>query len=205
MRIVLALLFMMIAGSPSLAADLSLSLKTPAGEPVRDAVVTFRPASGAPAPRSQGPYVMVQEDIHFRPFVLIVPVGAEVSFPNHDKVRHHVYSFSRAKRFELKLYGHDETRTVRFDKAGVVALGCNIHDTMSAFIDVVETPFAVKTDERGEAVLTDLPAGPGTLTIWHPYLKAPRNEQVHAVTVGGGRQSYVVDLRAAPAAMSMAH
>lgn len=64
---------------------------------------------------------------------------------------------------------------------------------------------AFKTDERGEAVLTDLPAGPGTLTIWHPYLKAPRNEQVHAVTVGGGRQSYVVDLRAAPAAMSMAH
>ncbi len=196
---------MVIAGSPALAADLSLSLKTPSGEPVTDAVVTFRPAAGAPAPKPQGPYVMVQEDIHFHPFVLIVPAGADVNFPNHDKVRHHVYSFSQAKRFELKLYGHDETRTVHFDKAGVVALGCNIHDTMSAFIDVVDTPFAAKTDERGEAVLSDLPAGPGTLTIWHPYLKAPRNEQVHAISAGGGRQAYVVDLRAPPAAMSMAH
>ena len=205
MRLGLILLCMITVGSPAFAADLSLTIRTPSGEPIRDAVISFRPASGAPARKVQGPYVMVQEDIQFHPFVLIVPVGAEVSFPNHDKVRHHVYSFSQAKRFELKLYGHDETRTVHFDKAGIVALGCNIHDTMSAFIDVVDTPFAAKTDDKGEAVLADLPAGPGTLTIWHPYLKAPRNQQTHAVTVGGGaRQSYALDLRAPPAAMSMA-
>jgi hypothetical protein len=144
---------------------------------------------------------MNQEDIQFHPFVLVVPVGADVSFPNHDKVRHHVYSFSEAKRFELKLYGHDETRVVHFDKAGVVALGCNIHDTMSAYIDVVDTPYVAKTDDKGEAVLADLPAGSGTLTLWHPYLKAPRNEQVHPVTITvTDRQSYVLDLRAPPAA-----
>ena len=65
-----------------------------------------------------------------------MPVGATVSFPNRDKVRHHVYSFSAAKKFDLKLYGRDETRSVVFDKPGVVALGCNIHDVMSGFIVV---------------------------------------------------------------------
>lgn len=195
---------MVIVGPSALAADLSLSIRTPSGDPVKDAVISFRPAAGAPAPRVQGPYLMVQEDIQFHPFVLVVPAGADVNFPNHDKVRHHVYSFSPAKKFELKLYGHDETRTVHFDKAGVVALGCNIHDRMSGYIDVMDTPYVAKTDEKGEAVLTDLPAGPGTLTIWHPYLKSPRNEQAHALTVAGpARQAYVLDLRAPPAAMSM--
>ncbi len=204
MRVFLALLLTLVAGGAALAADLTLSIRTPSGEPVKDAVISFHPAAGAPAPRVLGPYVMVQQDIQFHPFVLVVPVGAEVNFPNRDKVRHHVYSFSAAKRFELKLYGHDETRTVHFDKAGVVALGCNIHDSMSAFIDVVDTPYAVKSDEKGEAVLGDLPLGPGTLVIWHPYLKSPRNEQPHALNIeGGARQTYVLDLRAPPASMSM--
>ena len=198
--------FFLLAGlaQPAVAAELTFALKTPAGQPVKDAVITFKPASGAPSPKVAGPYVMTQQDIQFHPFVLVVPTGADVTFPNHDKVRHHVYSFSAAKRFELKLYGRDETRSVRFDKPGVVALGCNIHDNMSAFIDVVDTPYVGKTDERGEAVLSDLPAGAGTITVWQPYLKAPRNEQVHAVTVAGNaRESYVLDLRAPPPSMAM--
>jgi plastocyanin len=204
MRAFIALLLLVFAGRAAFAADLTFSIKTPSGEPVKDAVISFRPAAGAPAPRVQGPYLMVQQDIQFHPFVLIVPVGADVNFPNRDKVRHHVYSFSAAKRFELKLYGHDETRTVHFDKAGVVALGCNIHDSMSGFIDVVDTPYVAKTDDHGEAVLNDLPTGPGTLVLWHPYLKAPRNEQAHATVVeGSARQAYVLDLRAPPASMSM--
>lgn len=201
MRVLLGLLLAVIAGKAALAADLSVSIKTPTGEPVADAVISFRPAGGAPAPRVQGPYVMVQQDISFHPFVLVIPVGADVNFPNRDKVRHHVYSFSPAKRFELKLYGRDETRTVHFDRAGVVALGCNIHDSMSAYIDVVDTPYAAKTDDKGEAVLGDLPAGPGTLVLWQPYLKAPRNEQVHPITVeGSARQTFLMDLRAPPSA-----
>src|ERR1700744_598179 len=102
---------------PVLAADLTVSLKSATGTPVANAVVSFRPAAGVPTPRPQGRYEMVQENIQFHPFVLIVPVGASVSFPNHDRVRHHVYSFSAAKRFQLKLYGREETRAVQFGKA----------------------------------------------------------------------------------------
>jgi plastocyanin len=205
MRALFSLLFAVVFGVTAHAEDVTVSLKTPLGQPVADAVVTFKPSGGAPAPKPAGPYFMVQENIHFIPFVLIVPVGSDVGFPNHDKVRHHVYSFSEAKSFQLKLYGRDETRSIHFDRAGVVALGCNIHDTMSAFIDVVDTPYAVKTDDRGEAVLTGLPPGPGVLTVWQPFLKAPRNAQSHPITISAdAKETYVLDLRPAPPKMNMA-
>ena len=106
---------------------------------------------------------MQQHNIAFDPHVLIVPVGSTVGFPNLDKVRHHVYSFSKVKKFDLKLYGRDETRSVVFDKAGVVALGCNIHDSMSGFIIVVDTPYAMKTDANGRVVIANVPAGSATV------------------------------------------
>lgn len=189
--------------APAWAGDLSLNVKTAAGRPVADAVVMVRPQSGVPRGpiRFAWPYRLAQQQMQFAPFVLIVPVGAQVSFPNLDNVRHHVYSFSQAKPFELKLYGRDENRTVTFDKAGVVAVGCNIHDAMVAFIRVVDTPFAAKSAATGEAVVRGLPAGPATVVVWHPYLKAPRNETVLNVVIpatGAARQSVTADLRAPP-------
>jgi plastocyanin len=181
------------------AAELDLTLATSAGKPVADAVVMVRPDGGARGgPRLSGPYVMAQRDTQFQPYVLIAPVGAEVSFPNLDPFHHHVYSFSKAKTFELKLYGRDQTRKVRFDKAGVVAVGCNIHDNMSAYIRVVDTPFATKTAAGGLATLRDLPAGPATVTVWHPYLKAPEGEIARHVTLpasGALRLAVVGDLK----------
>jgi hypothetical protein len=118
---------------------------------------------------------MKQQNISFQPHVLIVPVGASVSFPNLDRVRHHVYSFSKPKKFEIKLYGQDETKTVLFDKPGVIALGCNIHDAMSGFIVAVDTPYAAKTDAAGHAVIADVPPGSVTLQVWHTLVRAPGN------------------------------
>src|ERR1700749_2811583 len=157
-----------IAGSAA-AADLTVTVKGDDGAPLADAVVMVHPAGGA-GPASAIPYAwpttMVQQNIAFNPYVLIVPVGATVGFPNKDKVRHHVYSFSAAKKFELKLYGQQEERSVTFDKTGVVALGCNIHDVMIGYIYVADTPFAAKTDATGTVVLHGLPGGNGVLSIW---------------------------------------
>ncbi len=188
--------------SPAAASELSVTVRDAAGQLVDDAVVTIRPASAPPADiRFPWPYLMVQQDISFHPFVLIVPVGAEVRFPNRDKVRHHVYSFSAAKRFQLKLYGKDETRTVVFDKPGVVALGCNIHDRMMAFIDVVETPWAARS-EGGKAVISDAPQGAVTLTVWHPFSRAPGGTLSRAITLpakGEAKETVILDLRPRPA------
>ena len=94
--------------------------------------------------------MVAQQNLQFQPF-LNVPVGADVSFPNFDPTKHHVYSFSPAKRFELKLFARDQSRTVHFDKAGVVALGCNIHDQMSAFIVVTDSGWTAQTNAPGRS------------------------------------------------------
>ncbi len=198
MRFLPALLLGLLVASPARAGDLAVSLKTLAGQPIADAVIMVTPAAGKGAVRVGTGYRMAQRDLTFQPFVLVAPVGAEVAFPNFDRVRHHVYSFSKAKPFELKLYGRDETRHVKFDKAGVIAVGCNIHDAMSAYIRVVDTPYAVKTGANGEAVISGLPAGDATILIWHPYLKTARNEVVRNAVipaVGAARQALVLDLR----------
>src|SRR3954453_855851 len=145
------------ASSPLAAAPLAVRVVDASGHPVRDAVVTLYPSAGARAPRPGGRYVISQQNLQFHPFLTIVPVGADVSFPNLDPTKHHVYSFSAAKRFELKLFAKDQSRTVHFDKPGVVALGCNIHDQMSAFIFVTDTAWTARTNAQGMASFGDAP------------------------------------------------
>jgi plastocyanin len=185
-----------IAGS-ALAADLTVTVKGEDGAPLADAVVLVHTAGGAGmgGPIHYGwPVVMTQQNISFNPYVLIVPVGTTVPFPNKDKVRHHVYSFSAAKKFELKLYGQQEERTVTFDKVGVVALGCNIHDSMLGYIYVADTPFAAKTDAAGVAVIHGLPGVAGTLSVWHPDMRA-RTPLDRPLAAGAAAETVSLDLK----------
>ena len=189
--------------APVGAAALSVRVFDSSGRPVRDAVVTLYPSAGAHAPRASGRYVVSQQNLQFRPFLSIVPVGADVSFPNLDNTKHHVYSFSAAKRFELKLFARDQSRTVHFDKPGVVALGCNIHDQMSAFIVVTDSAWTARTNAQGVAAFDDAPASSGRVTVWHPYLRAPGGLMQQAIAPGQRNASFSVRLRPPPPAMSM--
>ncbi len=188
------------AVSSAFAGDLSVRVTDAAGKPVRDAVVTFAPAGGAAVASEarSGPYVMAQKNIKFAPFVLAVPQGATVSFPNQDKVNHHVYSFSPAQPFQLPLYGSGQTRSVKFDHAGTIALGCNIHDSMTAYIRVVDTPFFATTGDDGKVVLKDVPAGAGTLMVWQPLMDVANHTVSKAFTMGAddAAQSFSVKVHA---------
>lgn len=183
--------------TPSLAATADVTVRGVDGKPLANAVVIIdTPRKPAGPVRFPWPYQMVQEDITFSPYVLMVPRGTLVSFPNRDRVRHHVYSASRPKKFDLKLYGRDETRSIAFDKPGAVALGCNIHDAMTAFIYVVDTPLAMKTDAAGHAIIPNVPAGGATLRVWHPMIRAPGNEMSQPVSIGAGDFATTVMARA---------
>ena len=155
------------------AATVTVDVRGPDGAPLADAVVMVDVPGAHVVLR--GPYTMEQKAIAFQPHILVVPVGATVGFPNRDPFRHHVYSFSKAKKFDLKLYGRDETRSVVFDQPGVVALGCNIHDSMSGFIIVSNTPYAAKTDRAGRVTIADVPPGAAKLRIWSTAIHAPDN------------------------------
>ena len=190
--------------APIAAAPLAVRVVDASGRPVRDAVVTLYPAGNAARPmRSSGRYVVSQRKIQFHPFVSIVPIGADVSVPNLDPTKHHVYSFSAAKRFELKLFARDQSRTVHFDHAGVVALGCNIHDQMSAFIVITTSAWTARTNAQGVAAFADAPNAPGRLTVWHPYLRAPGGVLQQSVGPVQRSASFSVKLRPPPAMPAM--
>ncbi|MES2289454.1 MAG: carboxypeptidase regulatory-like domain-containing protein [Pseudomonadota bacterium] len=144
--------------------------------------------------RFPGPYRMTQKDIAFNPHILIVPVGANVAFPNMDKVRHHVYSFSSINKFELKLYGREENRSVVFPKPGVAALGCNIHDSMAAFVVVVDTPFAARTDAAGRVSIPGVPPGRATLRVWHASIRAPGQQTTQPLAIPAGPISQTISV-----------
>src|SRR2546423_6361380 len=175
------------AATPLVAAPLAVRVVEWSGRPVRDAVVTLYPSAGARALHSGGRYVVSQQNLQFHPFLTIVPVGADVSVPNFDPTKHHVYSFSAAKRFELKLFAKDQSRTVHFDRPGVVALGCNIHDQMSAFIVVTDSAWTARTNAQGVAAFGDAPNASARLTVWHPYLRTPGGVMQQAI--GAGQRS----------------
>lgn len=194
MKVVVAFLSAFLFSGVAHAGPLTVSVRDGAGRPVANAVATVYPASGLPRGpiRFAWPLRMSQENIDFNPEVLIVPVGGTVSFPNLDRVRHQVYSFSRGNRFEVPLYSRGEAPTRTFSTVGVAALGCNIHDEMVAWIKVVDTPWAAKTNAQGNLVLTGIPAGGATLKIWHPRLAGRGNEISQTLTIGAGAMSRTV-------------
>jgi hypothetical protein len=127
---------------------------------------------------------MDQRDQQFAPHVLAVQRGTAVSFPNSDQIRHHVYSFSEPKRFELRLYSGVPADPVVFDRAGTVVLGCNIHDDMIGFVRVVDTPWFATSGEDGVARIEKVPAGRYRAELWHPRLPADAPPAVLELTIG---------------------
>lgn len=190
-------LFSVIAAAlaaPALAGDLSILVTTPDGKPVADAVATIPAQPGAPKPNFPWNQAITQKDKQFRPFVLITPVNASVSFPNLDPFRHQIYSFSKGNKFELDLYGQEEQRSHVFTSVGVAALGCNIHDEMVAFVKVVDTPWAAKTDAAGKADIKGAPEGQVKVTVWHPYAKAKGQETVLEALIAPGANTLQIVL-----------
>jgi plastocyanin len=162
-----------LAGVPveALGAGLLLKAADGKGAPLEDMVVTVTPVGAAlPDGTALPEAVMGQKDKAFLPHVLVVRTGTVVRFPNEDDIKHNVYSFSPAKPFQLHLYGGEEVKTVLFDKAGVVVLGCNIHDQMLGYIFVTDSPFFMKSGPDGSARLDGLPAGRYRLHVWHPRM-----------------------------------
>jgi plastocyanin len=171
MRLAVLLLLALVHGAR--ATDLEVLVRNERAQPVAEAVVIAVPDIAPPKPARAKLEQVEQIDQEFVPRVKAVLVGSAVSFPNHDNVRHHVYSFSPAKRFDLPLYVGTPANPVVFDKVGVVTIGCNIHDWMVGYIYVSESPYYATTDAHGSAKLAGLPAGAYTVRIWHPQLAQP--------------------------------
>jgi plastocyanin len=134
------------------------------------AVLTVHSLTGSEHPGVPVNAVMDQVNRAFVPDVLVVPVGSTVEFPNSDSVSHQIYSFSPARKFQLPLYRGKPYPPIHFDQAGLVTLGCNIHDSMLAYVLVTDSPYFGSTDATGSWSV-ELPRGTYRVTVWHPRIQ----------------------------------
>ena len=152
------------------AAEFSIVIKSTTGQTIEDAVVTLTPIK-AKKTKTSKTYIIDQINKTYVPHVKIIPVGSKISFPNKDNIRHHVYSFSNPKKFELPLYEGTPTKPVSFKQAGIVVLGCNIHDWMRGYIYITDTPYYGLSGKSGTITIKNIPKGQYFLRIWHPRIK----------------------------------
>jgi len=190
---IVCLLALMLASTAVLAATLTVRVRDGRGASVQDAVVYAVPEGRSVAPPKRVA-VMDQKNRMFVPHVLAVQTGTAVKFPNSDDIRHQVYSFSSAKPFQLPLYKGTPSSPIVFTTPGVVTLGCNIHDRMSAYIVIVDTPYFATTAAGGQVTLDDLGAGRYAINVWAPGVRdAPA--PVTVVLTDGERRDLTFDTR----------
>ena len=181
-------------GVPAHAATVQIQVQDERGKTLPDAVVFLESREAKQQAKPLQAAEIAQVGRQFVPNVLIVPTGTAVSFPNRDTVRHHVYSFSPAKKFELKLFAGTPANPVVFDKPGIAVLGCNIHDNMAAWVVVVDTPFYARTDSLGLAGLSDIPPGNYRLRVWHSRLPVGAPAADQALVIGSTPSNVTVRL-----------
>jgi plastocyanin len=181
----LVLLFVALAlSSAARGAGVTATVTDRAGRPLPGAVVTLEPVGARLPVKPMAGIEISQKEKKFIPDVTVVTVGTPVTFPNLDTVRHQVYSFSPAKTFELKLYAGTPSTPVVFDKAGIAVIGCNIHDRMTAWVVVVDTPLHARSGASGIARIDNVAAGSYRLRAWHAGLAADAPGPTLALTVG---------------------
>ena len=184
--VVSALLTTALGATAAQAGALTVSFADKAGKPLLDAIVMVEPVAGKASVKPMADVEIAQAKRAFTPRVTLITVGTRATFPNFDTVRHHVYSFSPVKNFELKLYAGVPNIPVVFDKPGIAVLGCNIHDNMVAWVVVADTPWFARSAANGHARIEGLPAGAYRLRLWHAGLAGMPEAQAVPFTMGAG-------------------
>jgi plastocyanin len=181
------------------AAELDVRISTVKGAPVADAVVSVIPRNETAGVRDAAPATKIidQKDETFIPYVEIFRPGDSVVFRNSDQTRHHVYSFAPARQFEFVLTSGQSSPPLRLEHAGVVAVGCNIHDRMITYLYIGEAPWMTRSGADGRAAIDTLPVGDYDVQVWHPQLRpgqAVPNQTAHVVDGGSAELSFTLSL-----------
>jgi len=172
----LAMFSMLFFSYATFAASITLNVTDQHGQPLPNAVIELNVQGPDIGVEKLPRIIMDQVDKRFAPTLLIARKGQQVNFPNSDNIRHHVYSFSKAKPFQLKLYSGQPDKPIEFDSSGVVVLGCNIHDSMVGYIYVANSAYVYQSDSEGGVVLDDVTL-PAQITLWHSTQTIPLEEK----------------------------
>ena len=179
----------------SLGGSLKIDGKAPSGL----GVIMLTPVKGGGKKRVAKTRIIEQRGKEFAPHVMAIPVGSTVSFPNFDQIYHNVFSLSKPKAFDLGMYKNGETREMKFDKPGIIRLGCNLHAAMSAYLIVVAAPHYVVVGKDGTFNFKALAPGKYKVQVWNESSGDPMDAEVE---IKEGENSKDFDLKAAPAGIS---
>jgi plastocyanin len=178
-----------IAGTAASAATVDVTVTDSGGAPAPNAVVSLAAGDTSAVVASRVPEKSIIDQRHetFLPLVVVVRKGGEVVFTNNDVTMHQVYSFSPIRQFQFEIDKGQVSKPVIFEKPGVAAIGCNIHDNMVAYVYVADAPFTVVTDATGHAEIRDVPDGGYLADVWHPQLRVGRKPAPSQFMVSGDR------------------
>ena len=190
-----------LSGNAS-AATVEVAITGTDGRPAAQAVTELFPETqpiALPASRLPSEAIVDQRDETFIPLVTIIRRGGHVSFRNSDHTMHQVYSFSNIKQFAFEVDKGQTSALVAFDRPGVAAIGCNIHDQMVTFVYVADTPWAVSADTNGRAEIRDVPPGHYRVSVWDPQIMPGYHPEAASlqVTNNGAKLSLSIPLLSA--------
>jgi plastocyanin len=171
----------------AMAATVDIVITDTNGKPAANAIVSLAPENGtAPSPTNiPNEATIDQRNQMFVPLAVTIRKGGHVVFANNDATMHQVYSFSPIKQFEYEIRQGEKSPPVVFDRPGVAAIGCNIHDNMVAFVYVADSPWTVTTDDHGHARIANVPTGAYRASVWHPKLAPGRAPPTAELQVSG--------------------
>lgn len=192
-----------IATGPARAATVDVTVTDSKGAPAANAVVSLIADAPGDAIASHAPAKSVIDQRHetFLPLVVVVRKGGAVVFTNNDATMHQVYSFSPIRQFQFEIDQGQVSKPIVFEKPGVAAIGCNIHDNMVAYVFVADAPFVAITDAQGRAEIRDVPDGSYRATVWHPQLRIGKQPAPSAVAVGANGASLSLSIPLSASAM----
>ena len=167
-------------------ADLGARLTRDGSDRLRSVVYLETAPRGAFDQSDPAHSIMDQRNETFVPHVLAITTGTTVDFPNSDRIYHNVFSLSRTKSFDLGRYAAGRSKSIRFDRPGIVRVFCDIHSHMSAFILVFNHPFFAMTDAEGRYRIENIPPGSYNVVAWNEGLAS--EPRVAVIPDGGSAE-----------------
>lgn len=171
----------------------TLGVKNKQGTPISEVVVILKPI-GVALPMvtdKQKRVDVLQRNLMFEPRISLVQTGGKVSFPNFDDTQHHVYSFSKAKKFEFPLY-HGQSPEIVLDQEGIISVGCNIHDWMLAYIVVSDSPYFGLSNKKGWVNIPNVADGQYNVLYWSVDMDPEKGLQTaQTITISGNSKQWL--------------
>ena len=186
-------MILLLLSHHSLANNINIQVKDPNQQSISGVIIYLTPLMNSQTSFINDKTVFIsQNQKKFTPYIAVLQKGQNINFKNQDDITHHIYSVSGKNRFDFKIKSGEYKNDIQLNTLGEVAMGCNIHDWMSGYLLVVDTPYFEKTNSIGISTFENLPIGDYKVTVWHPQLETENNEFTQNIKINKAQDFEVI-------------